>query len=204
VNVEAGQRWGYRLDLMYGQATETVQGGAQNEPRPQAYRPVFQAVGTYVIPAGEGLKVDFGKWASSLGYEGNYTKDQINYSRSYFFNFLPFYHMGFRASYPFSDELSASYMLVNGAQQTEDFNEFKSQHFQLAVTPSSQSSWTINYYVGQEQRDLVPDLNPGIPVIPTQPGLSVIISHQRWRFGRVKGLKRDSSIAVTSRTYRSS
>jgi hypothetical protein len=29
------------------------------------------------------------KWASSLGIEGNYTQDQMNYSRSYWFEFLP-------------------------------------------------------------------------------------------------------------------
>lgn len=170
-NVDAGRRWGYRLDLMYGQATETLQGGAQNEPRPQAYRPLFQALGTYIFP-GDRFKVDFGKWASPLGPEGNYTKDQINYSRSYFFNFLPFYHMGFRTNYKVSDKISLGYSLVNGIQQAEEFNEFKSQLAQLVVTPNSNSSWTLNYYVGQEQRDLVPDLNPGIPTIPTQPGLS--------------------------------
>lgn len=31
----AARPWGYRMDLMFGQATETLQGGAQNEPRPQ-------------------------------------------------------------------------------------------------------------------------------------------------------------------------
>ena len=39
------------------------------------------------------------KWASSLGVEGNYTQYQINYRRSYWFNYLPFYHMGARANY---------------------------------------------------------------------------------------------------------
>ena len=29
---------GYRVDLMFGQNTETLQGGGQNEPRPQVYR----------------------------------------------------------------------------------------------------------------------------------------------------------------------
>src|SRR5262249_5890214 len=33
VNIEKDQRWGYRLDLMFGEATATLQGGAQNEPR---------------------------------------------------------------------------------------------------------------------------------------------------------------------------
>lgn len=172
-DVAGGRRWGYRLDLMFGQATETLQGGAQNELRPQAYRQIFQAYGSYVIPAGKGLTVDFGKWASSLGSEGNYAKDQINYSRSYFFNFLPFYHTGFRATLPVNDKLSLTYWLVNGANQTEDFNGFKSQLGQAILKPTKNISWTLQYYSGQEQRDLVPDLNPGLPSIPTQPGLSV-------------------------------
>ncbi|MEX2262740.1 MAG: outer membrane beta-barrel protein [Bryobacteraceae bacterium] len=153
-NVEAGRRWGYRLDLMYGQATETLQGSPVNEPRPQVYRPLFQAFGTYIVPIGKGLNVDFGKWASALGYENNYTKDQINYSRSYFFNFLPFYHTGFRTNYSVNDRLSAGYWLVNGVNQTEDFNGFKSQLVQLTVRPAPNSYWTTNYYVGREQRDL--------------------------------------------------
>lgn len=167
-------RWGYRLDVMYGQATETLQGGAQNEPRPQVYRNLFQAYGTYVLPVRKGVTIDFGKWASALGPEGNYTKDQVNYSRSYFFNFLPFYHMGVRTTLPVNDRISLSYWLVNGANQTEDVNGFKSQLGQAVVKPAKNLTWTINYYSGQEQRDLTPSLNPGIPPLPTQPGLSTI------------------------------
>jgi hypothetical protein len=156
VDPAAGRRWGYRLDLQYGQATETLQGSTVNELRPHVYRPVFQAFGTYVAPVGKGLSIDYGKWASALGYEGNYTKDQINYSRSYLFNYLPFYHMGFRLSYPVTDRLSLGYWLVNGANQTEDFNGFKSQLAQAVIKPTSRSTWTVNYYVGQEQRDPAP------------------------------------------------
>jgi hypothetical protein len=171
-DVEAGRRFGARLDLMYGQATETVQGSAANEPRPQAYRPVWQAFGTYVAPIGKGLTLDFGKFASSLGYETNYNKDDYNYSRSYYFNFLPFYHFGLRAKYPVNDKVTVMYHLMNGIQQSEDFNGFKSQHFALILTPVKQVTWQVNYYLGQEQRDLLPDLNTAIPSLPTQPGLS--------------------------------
>lgn len=166
-----GRNWGYRLDLMYGQATEALQGGAQNENRPQVYRNVFQAYGTYVIPLGKGLTMDFGKWSSALGPEGNYTKDQINYSRGYFFNFLPYYHMGFRNSYAVNDKLTVANWLVNGANQTEDFNGFKSQLGQAVIKPSKNLTWTLNYYNGQEQRGLTPIFNPALPAIPTQPGL---------------------------------
>src|SRR5262245_39155091 len=171
-DVSTGRRMGLRLDLMYGQATETLQGSAANEPRPQVYRNVFQAFGSYVFPLGKGLQVDFGKFASALGYENNYTKDQINYSRSYFFNFLPFYHFGFRTTYAPGDRLSLTYWLVNGAQQSEDFNNFKSQAAIVTIKPVPSVSWNVNYYTGREARDLNPALNPGIPALPTQPGLS--------------------------------
>lgn len=173
-DVAAGRRFGVRVDLQYGQATETLQGNAANEPRPQVYRPVFQAYGTYVLPVGSGLTVDFGKWASALGFENNYTKDQMNYSRSYLFNFLPFYHFGFRTSYNAAPWLNVSYWLVNGAQQSEDFNGSKSQAVLLTLKPSKAVSWNVNYYTGYEYRDTVTDLNPGIPVLATQPGLSTI------------------------------
>ena len=172
-DVDAGRRWGARLDFQYGQATETLQGSAANELRPQTYRPVLQAYGTYVFPAGSGLTVDFGKWVSALGLEGNYNKDQINYSRSYWFDFLPFYHMGFRASYNLTPKVNLAYWLVNGAQQTEDFNGFKSQALILTLKPLSTLTWNVNYYTGQEQLDVVPVLNPGLPAGPTQPGQPV-------------------------------
>lgn len=171
-NLEAGRRWGMRLDLQYGQATETVQGNAANEPRPQVYRPLWQAYGTYVFDIGKGLTVDFGKYASSLGYESNYTKDNFNYSRSYFFNFLPFYHFGFRSKLPLNDKVTVMYHLMNGAQQAEDFNGFKSHHIAVAFTPSKRVSGQFNYYNGQEQRDRNPALNPTFAPVASQPGLS--------------------------------
>jgi hypothetical protein len=174
-SLEVGRRFGVRLDLQYGQATETLQGSAANELRPQAYRPVFQAYGTYVAPVGSGLTVDFGKWASAFGIENNYTKDQMNYSRSYYFNFLPFYHLGLRASYSVNEKLNVSYWLVNGIQQSEDFNGFKSQAVLFNIKPAKTVSWNINYYTGIEGRDEIPALNPGLPVLPTQPGLPIEI-----------------------------
>jgi hypothetical protein len=172
-DVAAGRRYGGRMDLMFGQVTETVQGGAQNEPRPQVYRNIFQAYGTYVLPVGSGLTVDFGKFYSALGYENNYAYDEINYSRSFYFNYLPYYHTGFRSTYNVNNRLTAQYWLVNGANQTEDFNGFKSNGFIFTLKPAKNVSWNLNYYVGQEGRDLVPAYNPGAPTLPTQPGLSI-------------------------------
>jgi len=164
-------RFGGRVDLQFGQATETLQGSSVNEQRPQVWRNLFQAYGSYLAPMGSGLELDFGKFASSLGNEGNYTKDQIAYSRAYSFNFLPFYHTGLRASYNITPKINLAYWLVNGANDTEDTNAFKSQAFLFTLKPASAVTWNVNYYFGQEARDVAPTLNPGLPTGPTQPGL---------------------------------
>jgi hypothetical protein len=132
---------------------------------------VFQAYASYLAPVGRGLNIDFGKFAGALGYEGNYTKDQFTYSRAYFFNFLPFYHMGFRSTYALNDRVSLTHWLVNGAQQTEDFNGFKSNAFLLNLKPATIVSWNINYYFGREGREYFSIYNPELPAVPSQPGL---------------------------------
>ena len=150
-----GKRWGARLDLQFGQATQTLQGNPANEPRPDIYRNVFQAYGTYVFPAGQGLTLDFGKWSSSIGIEGNYTKDQINYSRSFWFDYLPFYHTGLRAAWKLSDQVTLNYWMTNGTQQTEAFNNFKDQLLGFNVTPRKNVNLVVNYYLGQEHPDVI-------------------------------------------------
>lgn len=152
---------GYCLDWM-----------EKDKPRRNS-KVAWQAYGTYVAPVGNGLTTDFGKFASSLGFEGNYTKDQINYSRSYLFNFLPYYHLGFRNNYAFNDKVNVTHYLVNGIGQSEDFNGFKSQAVLINIKPTNRVSWNVNYYTGIEGRDVNATLNPGFAPLPTQPGLSI-------------------------------
>jgi outer membrane murein-binding lipoprotein Lpp len=171
-DVAEGKRFGARLDLMFGQATQTLQGNPINEPRPGIYRNIFQAYGTYVVPIGRGLTVDLGKFSSSLGIEGNYTKDQMNYSRSFWFNFLPYYHMGIRANYAFNDKIAMNYWLVNGAQQTEPFNGFKDEFLGLTLTPTKSITWNMNYYLGQEHPDVMYFPNgPTLTGLPNEQGV---------------------------------
>ncbi|HXW57257.1 MAG TPA: outer membrane beta-barrel protein [Candidatus Cybelea sp.] len=169
-DVDQDRRWGGRLDLQFGQATETLQGNPMNEPRPDIYRNVFQVYGTYVVPLGKGITVDFGKFASSLGFEGNYTKDQMNYSRSYWFDFLPFYHMGLRAAIPVNNRFTINYWVVNGTDQVEATNGYKDELWGFTAEPVKTVTWTMNYYRGQEHPDRVV-APPSTCPIPLQPDL---------------------------------
>ena len=175
-DLSSGKRDGFRIDLQYGQATSTLQGNPANELRPDVYRNIFQAYGTYVFPLGAGLTVDFGKWASSLGIEGNYTKDQLNYSRSFWFDYLPFYHMGVRAKYAVNDQLALNLWITNGTDQTEAFNNYKDQMVGFVLTPSPDLSWTVNFYNGQEHPDVVYLTNPGPgqTKLPNQQGTYIL------------------------------
>lgn len=168
-DLSEGRRWGARLDLQFGQATDTLQGNPANEPRPDIYRNVFQAYGSYILPFDKGVPVDFGKWGSSLGIEGNYTKDQMNYSRSYWFNFLPFYHMGLRTSIPIGSRFNVNYWIVNGTNQVEATNGYKDELWGFTTKPAKSLTWTFNYYLGQEHPDRLPATNCG--PVPVQPGL---------------------------------
>jgi Putative beta-barrel porin-2, OmpL-like. bbp2 len=167
-DLAAHRRYGFRLDLQFGQATETLQGNPANEPRPDIYRNIFQAYGSYIVPVARGIEVDFGKWASSLGIENNYTKDQANYTRSFYFYFLPFYHAGVRTSYRFNDKFAVNYWIDNGTNQSEPTNGYKDELFGYVLQPVKTVSWTVNYYNGQEHPDTIAATNCTVPV---QPGL---------------------------------
>lgn len=175
-DLPSDKRFGMRLDFQYGQATSTLQGNPANELRPEVYRNIFQAYGTYIFPLAQGLTVDFGKWASSLGIEGNYTQDQINYSRSFWFDFLPFYHTGFRSKLQLNDQLALNLWIVNGTEQTEAFNNYKDQLYGAVLTPTPAISWTLNYYQGQEHPDVVylQSQPPGLPPLPNQQGTYIL------------------------------
>ena len=173
----SGKRYGARIDLQFGQATAALQGNPANELRPDVYRNIYQAYGTYIFPVGNGLTLDFGKWASSLGIEGNYTKDQLNYSRSYWFDFLPFYHSGLRAKYAVNDILAVNFWVTNGTQQTEAFNNYKDQLLGVVITPTATITWTINHYQGQEHPDVVYLQNPTTSqqsALPNQQGTAIL------------------------------
>ena len=134
-DLDAGRRYGARLDLQFGQATATLQGNPNNEPRPTIYRNIFQAYGTYIVPVGSGLTVDFGKWASSLGSGRELHPVPNELFARLLVNFLPFYHMGISAQYAINKKLALNYWIVNGTNQVEPTNGFKDEMFGFVLTP---------------------------------------------------------------------
>ena len=145
---------GFRMDLEVGGAVPQ---------KTQAYglsvgqsADLQQAMLSYLAPVGHGLRLDFGKFVTPLGYEviEGYDGYDDNYSRSFLFNYaIPFTHTGVKASYPIGSAVSAMVMVVNGWDNARDNNSGKSVGVQLTVVPVAPVSVTLNYIGGAEKPD---------------------------------------------------
>ena len=141
---------GFRFDGIVGQlpmytASAGLFGGSNID--------VLQAYATYVIPIGDGLTVDGGKFLTHMGYELIEGVDgwNDNISRSFCFGYaIPFAHTGLRARYGFGESVSAMVMLANGWDNAVETNSNKTVGAQLAVTPIADLSIVANAIYGAE------------------------------------------------------
>lgn len=141
---------GYGLTLNFGEEAQgiTATGFDNDEFEPQ------QAYVTYKAPIGEGLDIQFGKWATLIGGEVIESPYNFNISRSFLFGFaIPFTHAGLLLSYPVHPMVSVSAGVVNGWDNIDDNNDGKSFIGRLAIAPSDQVEFLVNAIVGPEQAD---------------------------------------------------
>jgi hypothetical protein len=149
---------GFRADLVFGSSIPRVSaaaglfrdgaGNAEDVDLQQVYA-------SYVVPLRSGLKVDLGKFVTSLGFEviEGYDGWNDNATRSLLFGYaIPFTHTGVRAGYAFSPRVSGSMMIVNGWDNARDDNRPKSVGAQLALTPAPPISVVLSIVRGPERR----------------------------------------------------
>jgi len=160
------RRYGVRLDLQFGQATETYK--AIPSTSTSGYLSKYLPGLRYICSTGRS-RAQCGLWQMGqfAWAEGNYTKDQMNYTRSFYFYYLPFYHLGLRTAYHVNDKLS-ELLGCQRRQPSEPTNSYKDELFGIVLQPTKTLTWTTNYYLGQENPDSTPATNCTVPV---QPGL---------------------------------
>jgi hypothetical protein len=115
-----------------------------------------QAYVGYLANAGRGLKLELGKFVTHFGYEviEGYDGWNDNVTRSILFGYaIPFTHTGFRATYPFSNHVSSTVMLVNGWDDATDRNQQKSAGAQLSIMPTAALTVILNGMYGPERAD---------------------------------------------------
>ena len=155
---------GFRFDAVAGQTIPKVSAASglfRDTHTGEAHDyDLQQAYATWVAPVGKGLRIDAGKFVTSFGYEviDGYDGYNDNQTRSFLFGFaIPFTHTGLRASYPITDEVTGSVMVVQGWDDWHDDNDAQSVGLQLALTPTR--DWTVwaTAMGGPEQKDDVHD-----------------------------------------------
>jgi Putative beta-barrel porin-2, OmpL-like. bbp2 len=149
-SVTEQSRAGFRVDFGAGDTADLVD---SFEPGGTDYlKYVQQAYVSYLVPAGKGLTVDFGKFVTPIGGEVIESKDNFNYSRGILFAWaIPYYHMGARVGYAVNDKVSVTGFLVNGWNNVIDNNGAKTVAGSVTVKPNDKTSIIGNYMVGKEQ-----------------------------------------------------
>jgi hypothetical protein len=131
---------GFRFDLDFGSTNDLVQPGNAS-----TMAVLQQGYFTTVIPVGEGLTVDAGKFVTHMGNEVIESKDNWNYSRSYLFAWaIPYYHTGIRLMYPVSNGFTAGLHVVNGWNSGADNNDFKSLGLTLNYALTGSTGLIVN------------------------------------------------------------
>lgn len=149
--IEAGQ-FGFRLNMIAGSAVPRVTAArgmhiANTFDIPEAYL-------SYIAPFGHGVRFDLGKFATPFGYEviGGYDGYNDNFSRGFIFGYgLPLTHTGLKASYSFSNRISASGYVTNGCDNVTRLNGGVTAIAELAAATSKTTSLTFTFLHGPEK-----------------------------------------------------
>jgi len=157
---------GYKLKLSAGETAKWIHSRGLSGAPPSSTLPganswagegtdsfdLTEAYVSYNAAIGKGLRFDLGKFVTFFGAEVIEAIDNPNYSRSFLFNYaIPFTHTGLKASYAFSDAVSAGLYIVNGWDDSTDNNRGKSYGLSVTYAPAEAFSLTVNGMTGPEQ-----------------------------------------------------
>jgi hypothetical protein len=148
-----------RLALQFGHTPESYYQSEPAEPPSagagatgaQVWKFLQQALIGYRAPLGRGLLFEGGIYLSPIGPESMAIKDQWSWSRSNLFFGLPFYHTGFRITYPFTERLSLTLHANNGWNNVVDNNTPWSLAGELAYVIPDRLTLHFIYFTGVER-----------------------------------------------------
>ena len=146
-------RWGTEL-LVHGGKDEEVYGFSATAPNLAGADSIGHlglANVSYLAPVGSGLTLQGGIFASLIGYDSLYAKDNFNYTRPWGADFTPYLMLGVNASYPVSDKATTTFLVVNGYWHLADANHVPSSGGQLAYKARPRVTVKETVLVGPHQ-----------------------------------------------------
>jgi hypothetical protein len=152
-DIDSNSPFGFRADIVTGSSIpKTIRSSGFN----CGDIDVMQIYVSYVVPVGSGLRLDFGKFITFLGYEviENWENFNDNQSRSFSFGYtIPYTHTGVKAGYSFNSKIALALFVVNGWDNSVDNNKSKSAGAQISLIPAAGLSLYANYLTGPEQNN---------------------------------------------------
>ncbi|OLC40697.1 MAG: hypothetical protein AUH74_07545 [Nitrospirae bacterium 13_1_40CM_4_62_6] len=148
-------RWGMELLAQGGQDAKDF-GFHVNQPKvgsSDQLRHFGRANLSYLAPVGNGLTVQGGLFNSLIGYDSLYAKDNINYTRPWIGDYSPYLMFGVNASYPFSEQLTATLFVINSYFHLSHPNDQPSYGGQLAYKATQRLTIKETVYYGPQQAD---------------------------------------------------
>jgi hypothetical protein len=148
-------RWGTELTLQAGKDTQVFgfSPTAPELPGANWLRHLGPTDVSYLAPIGKGLTLQGGIFSSLIGYDSLYAKDNFTYTRPWGADFTPYLMLGVNASYPFTNKLTGTVVVVNGYWHLADANGIPSSGGQLAYKPSDQWALKETFIYGPHQSD---------------------------------------------------
>jgi len=140
-------RLNFGADARFSSARTNYQPGEQNKETD-----IQELYGEYIVPIGNGLKIQAGKINTLIGYEVVNAWENPNFSRSFMFGLSQaFTTTGIRFTYPFASWATATIGLINGWDNIDDNNRGKSFEYLVALTPHEKFGFSVYGSYGAEQ-----------------------------------------------------
>ena len=111
---------------------------------------------SYLAPVGSGLTVQGGIFASLIGDDSLYAKDNFNYTRPWGADFTPYLMTGVNASYAVTDKATVTAFVVNGYWHLADANHVPTAGGQVAYKASPRVTVKQTVMVGPHQSNTSP------------------------------------------------
>ena len=146
-------RVGFRSRTSFGPNSRFSRARTNYEPGTQNDELDIQELyAEYIAPVGNGLKVQFGKIHTLIGFEQINSWDNPNFSRTFMFGLSQaFTTTGLRFTYTFNPMLTASFGVVNGWDNITDNNRGKTIEYLVALTPHERFGASVYGSYGPEQ-----------------------------------------------------
>jgi hypothetical protein len=152
LNRSVSNQPGFVIDLNFWNTAEVMHGltsyygdqlGSHN---PTGWMDPTQVYLTYTIPIGKGINLSAGRQVSLIGFEYIPSWNNINFNQSIDLLYSlgePFTVTGVRATYPFTDHLSATFGVNNGWDTIANTNLFQTLEGQVSLMSNKSLTWNL-------------------------------------------------------------